>query len=325
MTDTIEKTPTQEQPKLTEQIVKAKFLLAIDATVFQKTLANVSSYKVTEENVLDAKEKVATARKLLTKIETEKKVLKAPALAECDYWENAFKGTHGALKPHIDRIAGEVGAIGQKRAAEAKIIADEKAKQEAEEKEATDYFLKVAERVAAATTADQIVSIEKQIGAHSQKPLYKEKAENLKPIIAKQKEHIRALEALKEAEKKAEQSGDDEKIMQIRKKQQSVEALKAENTDNVQMAAIKTAETSSAIFPEVVGVATVKPSRTLIKWQVTDINELYKKRPELVNLVPNKEAIDLLLSKHREKLAEKKEKFVEINFNGVRFYADEKW
>lgn len=318
MTDTIEKTPTQE-------IVKAKFMLAIKADVFQKTLASIFSYKVTEENVLEAQEKVAEAKKYLNQIEAEKKVMKKPALDECSFIEDAFKGTHGILQAQLLRVTADIGVIAQKRAAETKRIADEKAKQEAEELAANNFFLDVSQRVAAATTALEIVSIEKQIGAHSQKPLYKEKAENFKPIISKQKEHIRALDALKEQEKKAEQSGDDEKVMQLREQQEAVEAKKFENTEAVQMAAIKTAETSSAIFPEVVGQVTVKAARTYITWEVVDMQKLYKEEPDLVVLSANTKAIDEVLRQHRQKLKDEKKEFVEFTQNGIRFFEDPRY
>jgi ribosomal protein S19 len=316
MTDTIEKAPTQD-------IVKANIQLELTKSglIYQFVLQGLENIKFTRDNIEEMRLKLAPGEKLVKQLNDRVNPYK-------EAWQNDNAAKKSLLTPVeevLSRKKSELAKIAKEIADENAKIEAEKQKAAAEELAANNFFLSISQQVASAETDFEIVRIEKLIGAHSAKPLYKEKAETLKPIISKQKEHIRKLDALKEQEKKAEQSGDDEKVMQLREQQEAVEAKKSETTEAVQMAAIKTAETPSAIFPEVVGQTTVKAARTYIKWEVTDINELYKKIPELVTLIPNKEAIDLLLSQHREKLAEKKEKFIEVNSNGLRFYEDKKW
>lgn len=305
MTDTIEKAPTQE-------IVKANIQLELTKSglIYQFVLQGLENIKFTRDNIDKMRLKLAPGEKLVKQLNDRVNPYK-------EAWQNDNAAKKSLLDPVQDALTRKKNEL----AKIAKEIADENAKIEAEkqrianeEKAANDFFIRMSQEVSAATTDFEIVRIEKLIGSHSAKPMYKQKAETLKPIIAKQKEHIRHLEAIKEAEKKAEQSGDDEKIMQLREQQEQITAKIAEGNETVQFTAIKGAE-SNVVVPEVVAPQTVKAKRSTWTWELIDIEQA-KKKADWTKTVTNDAVIDEHLKSIKD--SAESEDFV---VSGIRFFV----
>lgn len=68
---------------------------------------------------------------------------------------------------------------------------------------------------------------------------------------------------------------------------------------------------------------TVKPSRKQWRWEVTDIQKLAKKHPELVSVVPNEVEIKARLQKIKEDKHNKK--VGKCVMDGITFFIDESY
>jgi len=306
-TDTLEKAPAP-----TQEIVKANIQLELTKSglIYQSVLQGLENIKFTRDNIDEMRLKLAPGEKLVKQLNDRINPHK-------EAWQNDNAAKKSLLDPVQDvltRKKNELAKIAKEIADENARIEAEKQKAAAEELAANNFFIQISQQVAAAVTDDEIVVIEKTIGAHSKKPLYKEKAEALKPIISKQKEHIRHLEAIKEQEKKAEQSGDDEKIMQLREKQEEITAKISEGNEAVQFTAIKGAE-SNVVVPEVVAPQTVKPKRQIWTWELVDIEQA-KKKADWTKTVTNDAVIDEHLKSIKD--SAESEDFV---VSGIRFFV----
>jgi hypothetical protein len=307
MNDTLEKAPAP-----TQEIVKANIQLELTKSglIYQSVLQSIENIVVREDNLVEA-------QKLLEPAERAKKFFEKRENPHKKAWQEDNAATKSLLTPleeGINRKKAEIARVNKILLDREAAIKAEQAKQVADELAANNFFIQISQQVAAAVTDFEIVRIEKLIGAHSSKPLYKEKAEALKPIISKQKEHIRHLEAIKEQEKKAEQRGDDEEIMQLREQQQEITAKISEGNEAVQFTAIKGAE-SNVVVPEVVAPQTVKPKRQIWTWELVDIEQA-KKKADWTKTVTNDAVIDEHLKSIKD--SAESEDFV---VSGIRFFV----
>lgn len=296
----------------TTDLVKANIQLELTKAglIYQAVLQGLENIHFTRDNIDEMRPKLNPAERLV-------KVLND----RVNPYKEAWQADNAAKKSLIDpvqevlsRKKNELAKIAKEIADEAAKIAAEKAKADAEEKAANDFFIKVSQDVSAATTDFEIIRIEKLIGAHSAKPLYKEKAESLKPIIAKQKEHIRELEKLRAKEREAEKIGDDEKIIALREQQEKITNKIAEGNETVQHAAIKNAEIDYIVV-ESTALPTIKPKRSVWTWELVDIEQA-KKKANWTKTVTNDAVIDEYLKETKEN--SENEDFV---VSGIRFFV----
>lgn len=296
----------------TTDLVKANIQLELTKAglIYQAVLQGLENIHFTRDNIDEMRPKLNPAERLV-------KVLND----RVNPYKEAWQADNAAKKSLIDpvqevlsRKKNELAKIAKEIADEAAKIAAEKAKADAEEKAANDFFIKVSQDVSAATTDFEIIRIEKLIGAHSAKPLYKEKAESLKPIIAKQKEHIRELEKLRAKELEAEKIGDDEKIIALREQQEKITNKIAEGNETVQHAAIKNAEIDYIVV-ESTALPTIKAKRSVWTWELVDIEQA-KKKANWTKTVTNDAVIDEYLKETKEN--SENEDFV---VSGIRFFV----
>jgi hypothetical protein len=176
-------------------------------------------------------------------------------------------------------------------------------------KQAIDsFFIAQSQAIAGAKTLGELTAIEKIIGSHkANKARYAEflpdlvgKSENLTPLIKQQKDNIRKLEAVKEAEAKAAESGDDQAVLDAMEAKESLQNKFDEVNIKAQEQAVGMAtRVETVVVPEVVLPAAPRPRRTTYEWECYDIDLLHKKMPHLVTLTPNKEKLDELLTTKR--------------------------
>lgn len=84
-------------------------------------VAPLMSYEVTEDNLADAKQKVADLRKAEKALEDERKRCKAQWLRPYEEWEAMYKDTLQPLRDTITRIASEASSI-EKEAEDKRVI-----------------------------------------------------------------------------------------------------------------------------------------------------------------------------------------------------------
>ena len=143
------------------------------------------------------------------------------------------------------------------------------------------------------------------------------KAENLTPLIKQQKDNIRKLEAVKEAEAKATESGDDQAVLNAREPQESLQNKFDEVNIKAQEQAVGMAtRVETVVIPEVVLPAAPRPRRQVWTYQSVDINETLKKMPHFVELTLNKEKVDEYLKAKKAEGIEGEE----FTVFGIRFF-----
>ncbi len=308
----------------TVEIIKANFQLELSRHKYQEALQVLSDYQVTMDNVVEAQEKVKAARKFLKKFDEIKEQGKAAALAECRAWDTVYNDLRKPFDNLLMDKANQVAKIAQQL---------EKERQE-KEKEAfrvsgikasiDTFFLEQSQAIANAMSADELTRVEKLIGSHKANqskyqeflPLLGEKAALLTPLIKAQKEAIKKLEALKTAEKAAEQAGDDQAVIDAREAQEFVSQTIEEKKILVQESAIDMATSGDVVEVEAIPQTSPKPRRTSWEYEVVNIKELAKKMPDWVELTPKSDKIE-------EYLKSKKAEGIEVEeFTsfGIRFY-----
>lgn len=185
--------------------------------------------------------------------------------------------------------------------------ADEaKEKKDQQRRDTDNAILNLSEKLAAATTIEQLRGIENILNlqtANTSK--YGEYLEELKTrcvpirkLIGERKETIKAKLDLDIKEQEATKKGDDEHLEAILDQKQGLEDILFENSTKIQETASSQSLNSVSRSEQVFASAPVK--RRTKEWEVVDLQLLFKKRPDLIDLVPNKEKIDEILKKDVE-------------------------
>lgn len=311
-------------PGIKYPIVKHAFGLEAARLNYQAILQSVSEIQITRDNVgEDLTKDARNALKVL--LEEKEKQTEEPLKWHKDILE-AYRSLQEPLQEQVDRILADKKRIALQ-------IQDEQKQQLAEQtrinnaKSAIVTFTnKIATQISEAKTDNDIVLIEKAIGSEkTKKNLYQEflpdlitQCDNLRPQIKDQKENIRKLQKIVEDEKKAMESGDIVALTEIKGQKEHIEAVIQETAIRVHETAFEQATTIDIVAPEIVDTA--PKGRTNWKWRVDDIKMLQKKMPHLVKLVPDEEAIAVLLKTKKAdgSLAGKDEESV----FGLTFYND---
>jgi flagellar biosynthesis/type III secretory pathway chaperone len=312
------------QPGAKYAIVKAGFDLEANKKNYQLLLQNLSSVTVTKDNVNDDLTK--DGREILSSLTNKKDEESAEPLQWHKDIMSAYKSLYDPLKEQIDRINSEKKIV----AAEIKAEADKQLAEQMRINNAktaiVSFTNKIANLIANATTDNDVVSIEKMIGTEKTRstvyqefvPELIEKCDALRPQIKEQKENIRRLQKIEEQEKKALESGSIYEATALREEKEQIQQVIAETGIRIHETAYEQATTIDIVAPE---VADVTPKgRTNWKWRVDDIKLLQKKMPHLVKLVPDDDAIELLLKTKRADGSLKDK--MEENVFGLIFYND---
>ncbi len=305
-------------------IEKAAFDLEANKKNYQKLLQNLSSVVVTKDNVNDDLTK--EGRDVL-KVLTEKKdeASKEPLQWHKDIMA-VFKSLHDPLKEQTERIASEKKVVALQVEKETAVQLAEQNRIASAKTAIVDFTNKVANLIKDAKTDTDIVSIEKMIGLEkTKKTVYHEflpdlviQCDGLRPQIKDQKDNIRQLQLVQEKEKVALESGNVNDAIALREEREYIETVIQETGIRIHEKAYEQATTIDIVAPEVIDTA--PKGRSNWKWRVDDIKLLQKKMPHLVKLVPDDEAIDLLLkTKKSEGTFEGK---LEEKWNGITFYND---
>lgn len=319
-----------QQPQkqtVTFEIVKASFNKELTALQFQEALNSFNAWSVTPENVTATQEKIKRVRGFMRKLEEIKKNGKQEAMEICKYWDRAYNEIYETLETSLRAKEKDLQIIVDK-------IAEENRKKEAERqriegiKKAIDtFFLDTSKAIAEATTTEQLVVLQKLIGSHkANKTRYQEfipelsqRAEELTPLINKQKEHINELAEIEKQKAEALAKDDDRALEQLQERQELVQHSITESKIVVQETAIHQALNMDNA-PVVPQQQQVKYRRKSWKFEVTDINLLFKKMPHLVTLVANDEKIKELIES--KKGAGELKDTEEVLLPGLRIYLE---
>jgi hypothetical protein len=323
MTETTPQQAGLQRPVITQEIVTAQFQKKLAAHKYQEALNSLSLFEVTADTLPDAQEKVKKARSFIRTIEAIKTKGKEDALKECRWWDTAFNDLKKPLEQIIADKEKSINDVARKIAEE-----NEKKRKEAERvasiKSQIDQFIFAqTTAITSATSADQLVSIEKLIGSHKANqsryqeflPSLIERCEELTPLIKKQKEHIKELEELEKQKAEALANKDDATVLQIQEKEEILQSSIEETKVVIQETAIEGA--MSATTPmEVEEVAYVpKARRTSWEFEVVDEKKAFQSGMLVCEI--NKEKAKAQLDVVKQTIPKGQEEMV---VNGIRYY-----
>ena len=304
-------------------VTKAELQIALskEGLQYQQLLQEGENLKFTKDNLVEERDSLKPLRNVKKKLEDKKN----PYWEKYKAWNDAKSSLITPVEELLKRKESEISKLALEIEADKKKAEQEKERVSGIKQAIDSFFIAQSQAIAGAKTLGELTAIEKIIGSHkANKARYAEflpdlvgKAENLTPLIKQQKDNIRKLEAVKEAEAKATESGDDQAVLNAREAQESLQNKFDEVNIKAQEQAVGMAtRVETVVVPEVVLPAAPKPRRQVWVYESTDINETLKKMPNFVELSLNKEKVDEYLKAKKAEGIEGEE----FTVFGIRFF-----
>lgn len=304
-------------------VTKAELQIALskEGLQYQQLLQEGENLTFTKDGLVEQGASLKTLRTVQKKLGD----IENPYTANWKAWNEARKSLVDPVSDVLKRKEAEYRKLALEIEADKKKAEQEKERVSGIKQAIDSFFIAQSQAIAGAKTLGELTAIEKIIGSHkANKARYAEflpdlvgKAENLTPLIKQQKDNIRKLEAVKEAEAKATESGDDQAVLNAREAQESLQNKFDEVNIKAQEQAVGMAtRVETVVVPEVVLPAAPKPRRQVWTYESTDINETLKKMPNFVDLTLNKEKVDEYLKAKKAEGIEGEE----FTVFGIRFF-----
>jgi chaperonin cofactor prefoldin len=292
---------------------------------YQQTLKQVIEYEVSEENFEEAQSLNKKVIKWLSFVEDHRSEEKKPYLEAGRAIDAAHKKFATPFEEAKNNLQAKINTVGKKMEEDARKAQKEQERIEQLKTGINTFILDASGKIAAATTTEQLLSIERLINLEKGNksryqdhlPLLIERSNELTAKIKEQKELVKELERVEEEKNKALESGNDEQAEELMQKSALIEAKMEENTILVQESASK-----SIILTEIVAPEIDMPStrRKAWKFEVQDIKETIKKRPDLLDVSLNHKAVSEVLKTLKDSgVLTGKSEYV---LNGIRFFQD---
>ena len=304
-------------------VTKAELQIALskEGLQYQQLLQEGENLTFTKDGLVEQGASLKTLRAVQKKLGD----IENPYTANWKAWNSARKSLTDPIDELLKRKESEYRKLALEIEADKKKAEQEKERVSGIKQAIDSFFIAQSQAIAGAKTLGELTAIEKIIGSHkANKARYAEflpdlvgKAENLTPLIKQQKDNIRKLEAVKEAEAKATESGDDQAVLNAMEAKESLQNKFDEVNIKAQEQAVGMAtRVETVVVPEVVLPAAPKPRRQVWTYESTDINETLKKMPNFVDLTLNKEKVDEYLKAKKAEGIEGEE----FTVFGIRFF-----
>lgn len=301
MTDNKEITTAQSP-----EVQKAELTLTLSKAglSYQTILQEGENIKFTRDNYESERLKLEELEKL------EKKLKGEP-----NPWKDKWQRFNEARKSLVDPVSEilvkkkvDLAKIANEIAAEKKKIDDEAIRVKGIKDSMADFKTIYAGKISEAKTLDELVAIERLINletANGKKyaeylQTFRIECEPIRKLLHGQKQKIKELVGLEKQELEASENGDDEAILQIRDKKEGLEAEIHQTGINVQETALNQATNATEPAAAEIILPDIKGKRRTWDFSVPDIAALYKKAPEFVELVVDKEKVKAILKKKIE-------------------------
>lgn len=309
---------------ITKEAVKAKASSELTRLNYQNMLKDLVAIRVQPDNLKVSQETMQAAKKIEKDIESLRVQEKKPWDDNANIVQAAFMEFLTPLRNEIKRVADDVGKENAKALAEEKKVKDENARILSVRASIQGFINRVILQISDALTDNEIVLIQKLIGTEkSKKGYYKDlmpeleaACETLTPKINVRKGDIRKRTDLQQKSEVALQSGDIQTATEIKEATEILDHKMEEDVLRLQDAAFEATSGIEVTLTEVT-TQTVK-GRRLWRWKVEDIKVLAKKRPDLITVEPNAEAIDALLTEKRKDGS--LDEVDEVKIDGLIFY-----
>jgi hypothetical protein len=325
----MEQTQLPSNPaQVTKALAKASFSMEAARLNYQVVLQSIEDIQWTRENI--DQDLLAPAKEVAAKLTEKKDKDKRPFIDAGKVIQTEYNDLFNPINDAISRKANERKKLADDLQKEADNAARENERISGINSAIVSFISNMSNEITLAQTDKQIASLEMRIGSEMNRkniyneflPTLKEQCDSLKPLIKKQKEYVRTLAELEKQQGAAIATGNEEKAVELQEKAEALKEVVEENKLRIQEEAYKQAGNTGIVVGEPTVMAP-KATRTTWKWRVDNVKELYKKQPDLVDLIPNKEKIDEILRQKREdgSLDGKREETI----NGIVFYEDKSY
>lgn len=313
---------------ITKEVATASFNVELTRLKYQEVLQAVENVEWTEKNINE--DLLAPARLVASKLTDKKDQDKRPIIDAGKVIQNAYNEVFNPLNDAISRKTNEKKLLAEKIQREIDLANRERQRVADINTAIFTFIAAITNEITEADTDAKIVLAEKKIGSEGTRknvyqefvPQLKDQCEELKPLIKKQKEFVKALAEAEKAQKDAMAKGDDSTAVEMRTKAEELKDVIDENKIRLQQKAFEQIEESSPVVGMPTAIAP-NASRTMWKWRVDDVKTLFKKNPELVDLIPNKEKVDQILRDKKE--SGELDGKSELSMNGITFYQDKSY
>lgn len=319
----------QQMPDANLIPAKVEMKLSIDLMKahgnYSQLVQEVLNWDVTEENFEKSQELNKKMITFLSFVEDHRSEEKKPYLEAGRTIDAAHKKVSAPLEAAKGTLQIKINKVGAKIAADAKKAKEEKDRIDGLKNAINSFIQEKSTEIAAATTNEQLLSIERLINLEKGNksryqdhlPLLIERCNELTSMIKEQKLLVQKLERLENEKKIAFVAGDDEKVQELQEKSEFLEAKMEENTILVQETASKSVILTEVVAPEIDMPNTRRKSW---KFEIVDVKETIKKRPDLLDVSLNHKAVNEVLKTMKETgVLNGKTEYI---LNGIRFYQD---
>lgn len=317
----------QEGLNLSPAVVEMKVSLDLTKAEgnYQQILKLVLEYEVTEANFEEAQGLNKKIIKWLSFVENHRKEEKDPYLEAGRVIDAAHKKFATPFEDAKTQLQGKINVVGKRMEDAARKAKQEQDRIDGLKNSINAFILDASSKIAAATTTEQLLSIERLINLEKGNkgryqdhlPLLIERSNELTAKIKEQKDLVKELERVAEEANKALEAGNDEKAQELLQKSELLGAKIEENTVLVQESASKSIISTEVVAPEIDMPST---RRKVWKFEVQDIKETIKKRPDLLDVSLNHKAVSEVLKTLKDTgFLNGKSEYV---LNGIRFFQD---
>jgi len=292
---------------------------------YQQTLKQVLEYEVDEANFEEAQALNKKLMKWLSFVEEHRKEEKNPYLEAGRLIDAGHKKFATPFEDAKSQLQGKINVVGKRMQDAADKAKREQDRIDGLKNTINAFILDASSKIAAATTTEQLLSIERLINLEKGNkgryqdhlPLLIERSNELTAKIKEQKELVKELERVAEEANEALEAGNDEKAQELLQRSELLGAKIEENTVLVQETASKSIISTEVLAPEIDMPST---RRKVWKFEVQDIKETIKKRPDLLDVSLNHKAVSEVLKTLKDTgvLTGK----AEYILNGIRFFQD---
>lgn len=327
MEDQKQESPEALKTNLSPASIEMKVGLALMKAEgnYLQTLKQVLEYDVNEENFEEAQSLNKKIIKWLSFVEGHRKDEKDPYLEAGRVIDAAHKKFGTPFEEAKNQLQSKINVVGKRMEDAARKAKLEQDRVDGLKNTINAFILDASSKIAAATTTEQLLSIERLINLEKGNkgryqdhlPLLIERSNELTTKIKEQKELVKELEKVEQDAATALQSGNDEKAQELLQKSELLGAKIEENSILVQESASKSVIATEIVVPEIDMPST---RRKVWKFEVQDIKETIKKRPDLLDVSLNHKSVNEVLKTLKETgVLTGKAEYV---MNGIRFFQD---
>lgn len=317
---------TTEAVNLTPIVVKTKLeqsLITIEAGI--QTLHNAESKLVyNSDHLQDIADFISKVKEAKKKVEAERVALKKPHKDNGDAVDDGAKLVVSELDQMLKKAGTKYTAMVTEQN-RLKKIQDDEDKRVKDIKEAIDTtIMTYSTKIAEAKDLPTLLDLERRLNLETanekkyqeQLPDLKIRCEAIRSLLSLQKQNVKSLGGLEDEAALAFVTGADEKLEAIEAKKEEISGKVEETRTRIQETAINQSTASGPSRATQV-YTTVKAKRTTVSWIIYDIELLFKKHPELVQLMANKDEIDAYIKTRKEEITDDNP---EIKFDGLKIF-----